>query len=77
MGWWKQDTEGLSFALDERSDSELRWGDAPADIMGSALVRIFAEFQEAYRRKPTEAELKAGLMFSARPLLADEVTQRV
>ena len=65
MGWWKQSN---SFA----KESELIWGDGPADIMGPALDKIFQQFQEAYERKPTEAELKAGLMFSARRMLADE-----
>lgn len=65
MGWWKQDTEGHSFV----EESELRWGDGPADIMGPALGAIFTQFQEKYGRKPTEEELKAGLMFSARWML--------
>ena len=65
MGWWKQDDEGNSFAM----ESDLIWGDGPADVLDPALESIFAQFQEARGRKPTEAELKAGLMFSARRLL--------
>ena len=50
----------------------LMWGGGPADIMGPALDKIFAEFEEVCHRKPTAAELRAGIMFSARPMLKDE-----
>ena len=71
MGWWKQSAEGHSFA----EDNELSWGDGPADIMGPALDRIFAEFKAKYGRKPTVEELQAGVMFSARPMLVEEVAE--
>jgi hypothetical protein len=60
MGWWEQDEEGNSFAL----GSGMYWGDGPADIMGEAVQQIVAEFEAAMRRKPTLAEMKAGLLFS-------------
>ena len=69
MGWWKQDDEGHSFAM----ESELRWGDGPADVMGPAIDEIIRHFEAKYDRKPTMDELKAGVMFSARPLLAEAV----
>lgn len=65
MGWWIQNPEGHSL----QCEGDLKWGDGPADIMGPALDQIFAEFREAYGRDPVEAELKAGIMFSARPML--------
>ncbi len=65
MGYWKQGVDGESFAL----DSELVWGDAPADIMGAALKEIIAVFQQDRERLPTQAELNAGLLFSSRSAL--------
>ena len=65
MGYWKQGEDGHSFAL----ESELVWGDAPADIMGQALAEIIAVFQQDRERLPTQAELNAGLLFSSRPQL--------
>ena len=66
MGYWKQGEDGHSFAL----DSDLIWGDQPADIMGVALEEIIAVFQRDRGRPPTQAELDAGLLFSSRPQLA-------
>jgi hypothetical protein len=65
MGYWKQGEDGESFAL----ESELIWGDSPADIMGAALKEIIAVFQRDRGRPPTQAELNAGLLFSSRPQL--------
>ena len=65
MGYWSQGKDGHSFAL----DSELVWGDSPADIMGAALKEIIAVFQQDRGRPPTQAELDAGLLFSSRPQL--------
>ena len=65
MGYWSQGEDGHSFAL----DSELIWGDSPADIMGAALKEIIAVFQHDRGRPPTQAELNAGLLFSSRPQL--------
>ncbi|KKN75215.1 hypothetical protein LCGC14_0382140 [marine sediment metagenome] len=65
MGYWKHGEDGESFAL----DSELIWGDSPADIMGNALKEIISVFQRDRDRLPTEAEIKAGLLFSLRTAL--------
>lgn len=65
MGYWSQGEDGHSFAL----NSELIWGDQPADIMGAALEEIIAVFQRDRERPPTQAELNAGLLFSSRPQL--------
>lgn len=65
MGYWQQDEDGCSFAM----ESELVWGDAPADIMGGALKRIIAVFKQDMGRPPTEAEVRAGLLFSLRGAL--------
>ena len=62
MGYWKQGEDGHSFAL----DSELIWGDQPADIMGAAIKEIISVFQRDRERLPTQAELNAGLLFSSR-----------
>lgn len=59
MGWWSSGEDGASFA-----NSELIWGDGPADIMDNALDKIVKEFQEDWQRKPTRKELIAGLLFS-------------
>ncbi|SUA31614.1 Uncharacterised protein [Mycolicibacterium fortuitum] len=67
MGWWNTTAEGASFAF----DSELMWGDGPADVMDNALRKIVEEFREAWNRPPTMEELTAGLRFSAPTLLAE------
>jgi hypothetical protein len=41
MGYWAQRHDGDSFAV----DSDLIWGDAPADIMGDALDKIIEVFK--------------------------------
>lgn len=69
MGYWRADAEGHSLLMEETG---MIWGDAPADIMGDALVKIFHRFQEDWHRNPTLDELKGGLIFSARGLLEDE-----
>ena len=68
MGWWRQTLDGRSLAC----EGELKWGDGPADIMEPALNSIFRQFQQSYERNPTAEELKAGIMFSARPMLERE-----
>lgn len=65
MGYWKHGEDGHSFAL----DSELIWGDSPADIMGAAVEEIIEVFRRDRERLPTQAELDAGLLFSSRPAL--------
>lgn len=62
MGWWTQNKQGHSFAVNE--DVEMVWGDGPADILDGAINEITARFQESYGRDPTRDELRAGLEFS-------------
>lgn len=62
MGWWTQDTEGRSFA----ADSEMMWGDGPADVIGAALEAIVQDFQRSLHRPPTKAEVRAGIEFTLR-----------
>lgn len=61
MGWWRAGADGSSLHAEETG---LVWGDGPADILDDAIGKIIAEFREAYGRKPTRAELEAGLKFS-------------
>lgn len=63
MGWWSQNEEGHSFAVAQGPD-EMLWGDAPADAMGGAINEIEDAFVAEIGRKPTRAEMIAGLMFS-------------
>lgn len=62
MGWWTQNEQGHSFA--KAKGDELLWGDNVADILDGAIDSITDEFDKAYDRKPTKAELRAGLEFS-------------
>lgn len=64
MGWWSQDRTGRSFA----TESEMVWGDGPADTLADACAAILGEFQEAVGRRPTNAEIRAGLEFHLRGL---------
>ncbi len=68
MGYWKQDEDGESFAL----DSEMIWGDQPADILDAALKKIVSVFLRDRNRLPTKDEVKAGLLFSLRTGLKPE-----
>lgn len=61
MGWWDSDAEGHSFV-----QGGLKWGDGPADVIDSALEEIDRLFEVAWQRKPTLAEVQAGLLFSAK-----------
>jgi hypothetical protein len=61
MGWWRAGKDGSSLHAE---DTGLVWGDGPADILDDAIEAIVAEFTGAYGRKPTQEELKAGLLFS-------------
>lgn len=63
MGWWTQDEEGHSFA-DAKGEGEMVWGDGPADALDNAIAEIVKEFETTYGRKPTKAEMRAGLEFS-------------
>ena len=62
MGWWSQDEQGHSFASAE--SGEMMWGDGPADILDNALDEIVKEFKREFDRRPTRAELLAGMKFS-------------
>lgn len=73
MGYWSHGKDGHSFAL----DSELIWGDSPADIMGEAVKKVIAVFQRDWERQPTQAELDAGLLFSSRPQLESAAKEPV
>ena len=61
MGWWRAGKDGSSLHLEETG---LVWGDSVADIMDDAIDRIVQEFSAEGGRRPTEEELKAGLLFS-------------
>lgn len=61
MGWWATNTNGESFA---EGPEEMLWGDGPADILAHAVDAIVREFEAAWGRPPTEAELVAGMRFS-------------
>lgn len=69
MGWWDTNKDGESFA--KEPDVEMVWGDAPADILDDAIVKIVHTFQQALGRKPTIDELIAGMRFSA-PVILEE-----
>lgn len=60
MGYWIQNEQGKSLQV----EGTLIWGDAPADSMDRALKDIISAFRRDKDRLPTEAEVKAGLLFS-------------
>lgn len=60
MGYWRSAPNGASFA----QDSDLVWGDHPADIMDDAIERIVGAFLEDVERVPKIDEIRAGLEFS-------------
>jgi hypothetical protein len=60
MGWWDHGKDGTSFVKEDG----LVWGDGPADAMDGAIFLIEKEFHDYFNRKPTRAELIAGLLFS-------------
>ena len=63
MGWWNQNVKGESLIM-EPENTGMYWGDSVADIMDDAIDAIVKEFKEWVGRKPTVAELEAGLKFS-------------
>lgn len=63
MGYWRASATGESLQVE---DTGLIWGDRPADIMDQAIRDILDVFQEDRDRDPTEAEIRAGLLFSLR-----------
>lgn len=60
MGYWESASNGASFA----QDSNLIWGDAPADVMDDAIERVVGVFLEDLGRVPKIDEIRAGLEFS-------------
>jgi hypothetical protein len=71
MGYWRTDRAGVSF----QDDGTGIWGDGPADILGPAVDKIVAEFEEHVGRKPTAGEMRAGLNFTLRGLPDDAPVQ--
>lgn len=69
MGWWDTNKKGESFAKEPHA--EMVWGDAPADILDDAILKIVKVFEENVGRKPTVDELVAGVLFSA-PVILEE-----
>jgi len=63
MGWWGTNEAGQ--VILPVADSEMVWGDEPADKFDEALDLIDRAFLREVGRKPTMAEVKAGLLFSA------------
>lgn len=64
MGWWVQNKEGHSFAVDDDATQVMIWGDGPADAMDNAIDLIVKEFERYEGRRPTKDEMRAGLEFS-------------
>lgn len=58
MGYWRSNEEGHSFR------GKLTWGDDPADEMDNAIANIVDIFERDLERKPTKAEIIAGVRFS-------------
>lgn len=61
VGWWHTNTDGASLLPVETG---MLWGDGPADSLDNAIHEIEHQFQSAWGRKPTKAELEAGLKFA-------------
>lgn len=64
MGWWQITEDGSAKHFKDESDSGLRMGDNPADIMDAALRNIIREYQKAFGRNPCQREIKACFDFS-------------
>jgi hypothetical protein len=69
MGWWVADPENGGMAESrnagvEDARTKPMWGDRPADIFDQALNGVVESFETAFNRRPTKAELRAGLEFS-------------
>jgi hypothetical protein len=62
MGYWSTNEQGVSFAAAE--GDQMIWGDAPADIMDEALEDVVKTFADGVGRRPTKAEIRAGLEFA-------------
>jgi hypothetical protein len=60
MGWWLTNEEGHSLL----EEGEMIWGDGPADTLSNALDDIVGQFEQKWGRKPSVAEIIAGVRFS-------------
>ena len=60
MGYWNQTADGASL---QPEPTGLIWGDRPADIFENAVDEVEQAFVADLGRKPTKAEIKAGLKF--------------
>jgi hypothetical protein len=69
MGWWNTNPDGTSLLPE---DIGMYWGDGPADILDLAITEIVQEFTETWGRRPTKAELEAGLKFALGTYEEDE-----
>ena len=77
MGYWNTSPTGESFAEGTNPDgSEMLWGDAPADHIDDALVKVIAAFRADLGRAPTVEELVAGMLFSAQCALDEDQDKR-
>jgi len=61
MGWWNGTADGASLQSEETG---IVWGDSVADTLDAAIAVIVADFKQAWGRKPTKVELRAGLEFA-------------
>lgn len=61
MGFWNASPEGHAL---QPEDTGLMWGDDPADIFDFAVLNIGDSFKRSLGRRPTKAELIAGLKYS-------------
>jgi hypothetical protein len=66
MGWWNitEDRAGINWSTPQERTGMVN-GDDPADIMGPAVDKLVALWQEEWGRKPYLAELRAALAFVA------------
>jgi len=64
MGYWKSEPHPMASAEHLEDGWTGDWGDQPADVLDDAIARIVEIFESDLGRKPTKAELRAGLEFS-------------
>jgi len=64
MGYWKSEPHQLASTVHLVDGWTGDWGDQPADVLDDAIARIVEIFESDLGRKPTKAELRAGLEFS-------------
>ncbi len=59
MGYWPQDKAGNSFAINP--ESEMIWGDGPADTIDATLEEIFVDYRQQHNRLPSPDEIRQML----------------